>query len=243
MFSFFKKQKSIKQYSLKVDIHSHIIPYIDDGAKSIDESIMLLKSFEKLGYKKLITTPHIISDTYQNSFSNIYQGLEELQQVIYKENICLEIEVGAEYYIDDGFYTHLQSKDIMSIAGKYLLFETSYIIKPIFLEDIIFEILTAGYIPVMAHPERYIYIKEPIKEYKRFKDLGVLFQVNLNSFSGYYGKDAKVKANILSKEGMIDFLGSDVHNIKQIQMLDSVLSSKYYYKIVKNNTILNNIFL
>jgi len=240
IFSWFKKKKAFDIIKLEVDIHSHIIPSIDDGAKDIEESIKLLKELETIGYKKVITTPHIMSDAYKNSASNIYEGLRILQDKMAQEDIGLELDVGAEYYLDDGFYDRLKDEHVMSINQKYLLFETSYMSKPMLLEDMIYAISTAGYIPLMAHPERYRYIKNPIEEYKRFKDLGVMFQVNINSFGGYYGQDAKNKALFLSDAGMIDFLGSDVHHIKQLKMLNDVIYTKEYQKIFTNNNILNS---
>jgi len=240
IFSWFKKEKAFDIIKLEVDIHSHIIPSIDDGAKDIEESIKLLKELETIGYKKVITTPHIMSDAYKNSATNIYEGLRILQDKMAQEDISLELDVGAEYYLDDGFYDRLKDEHVMSINQKYLLFETSYMSKPMLLEDMIYAISTAGHIPLMAHPERYRYIKNPIEEYKRFKDLGVMFQVNINSFGGYYGQDAKNKALFLSDAGMIDFLGSDVHHIKQLKMLNDVIYTKEYQKIFTNNNILNS---
>ncbi len=129
---------------------------------------------------------------------------------------------------------------MLTIKGKYLLFETSYFAKPMQLEEMIFSITSAGYIPLMAHPERYRYVKDFLKEYGRFKELGVMFQVNLNSFGGYYGKDAKYKANFLRKEGMIDFLGSDVHHSRQVDTLSKVFLLDAYKDIFTHNTILND---
>ncbi len=240
IFSWFKKEKAFDIIKLEVDIHSHIIPSIDDGAKDMEESIKLLKELETIGYKKVITTPHIMSDAYKNSATNIYEGLRILQDKMAQEDISLELDVGAEYYLDDGFYDRLKDEHVMSINQKYLLFETSYMSKPMLLEDMIYAISTAGHIPLMAHPERYRYIKNPIEEYKRFKDLGVMFQVNINSFGGHYGQDAKNKALFLSDAGMIDFLGSDVHHIKQLKMLNDVIYTKEYQKIFTNNNILNS---
>jgi tyrosine-protein phosphatase YwqE len=240
IFSFFRSKKSKDIKSLKVDLHSHLIPSIDDGANDIDESISLIKSLKELGYQKLITTPHIMFDTYKNDANIIKQGLNLINDRLIQENIDIDIDIAAEYYIDDGFLDKLQNDQILSINGKYLLFETSYISKPIQLEDTMFAISSAGYVPLMAHPERYRYIKDFKQEYARFKDLGVMFQVNINSFGGYYGKDAYAKAMFLSKEGMIDFLGSDTHHIKQTQILKKVLSSKEYKEIFKNNQILND---
>lgn len=241
IFSLFKKRKeNIRGTVLKVDLHSHLIPGIDDGSKSMEDSLVLLKGMEALGYEKVITTPHIMLDTYKNTPKIINEGLASLREAAKSARIEIEIEAGAEYYLDEGFYDHLHGGEVMSIKGKYLLFETSYVSKPLQLEEMIFEIGTAGYIPLMAHPERYRYIKDPLQEYRRLKDLGVLFQVNLNSFGGHYGKDAKQKADFLSKEGMIDFLGSDVHHKKQVETLNSVFQSEDYSRLFQNNTIRND---
>jgi len=241
MFSFFKK-KDIKEKAplLRIDLHSHLIPGIDDGSKTMQESMILLKGLSALGYEKVITTPHIMLDSYRNTPQIIKEGLHALRQSAKEEEIDIEIEAAAEYYLDDGFYNLLEQGDMMIIKGEYLLFETSYVSKPLALEEMIFEIGAAGYKPLMAHPERYRYIKDPKKEYGRLKELGVMFQVNLNSFGGHYGKSAKALAHFLSKEGMISFLGSDVHHKKQVETLSNVFGSNSYRDIFTRNTILND---
>ena len=241
IFSFFKKkEKKSDAPGLNVDLHSHLIPGIDDGSKSMEESLNLLSGMEALGYKKVITTPHIMADAYRNTPKIIRGGLENLRRAALEKGISLEIEAAAEYYLDDGFEVLLDKGDVLTLKGGYLLFETSYFAKPLQIEEMIFSITSSGYIPLMAHPERYRYVKEFQKEYARFKELGVLFQVNLNSFGGYYGKDAKTKAAFLSQEGMIDFLGSDVHHEKQVKTLTSIFNSDVYRDIFTNNTILND---
>ncbi len=241
IFPFFKKKKEESNAPrLKVDLHSHLIPGIDDGSQSMEESLLLLKGMEALGYEKVITTPHIMADAYRNTPKIISDGLKSLRKAARKEGLSIKIEAAAEYYLDDGFEDLLQKSKIMTIKGEYLLFETSYFAKPMQLEEMIFSISSSGYKPLMAHPERYRYVKDPLKEYGRFKELGVLFQVNLNSFSGHYGRDAKQKADFLSKEGMIDFLGSDVHHKKQVDTLSSVFKSDAYRDIFTYNTILND---
>ena len=241
IFSFFKKKEKQKRGPiLKVDLHSHIIPGIDDGSKSMEESLSLLKGMEALGYEKVITTPHIMLDTYRNTPEIIGNGLNALREAAAKEGITVEIEAAAEYYLDDGFEDLLDKGDMLTIKENYLLFETSYYAKPMQLEEMIFSIASSGYIPLMAHPERYRYIKDPLKEYGRFKELGVMFQVNLNSFGGFYGRDAKYKANFLRKKGMIDFLGSDVHHYRQVSTLSEVFLLDEYRDIFTNNSILND---
>ncbi len=221
-------------------MHSHFIPGIDDGAQSMEESLALLHGMEALGYEKVITTPHIMVDAYQNTPKIIKEGLTSLKDAAKTQGIGLEIEAGAEYYMDEGFYAHLHSGEVMAVGNKYVLFETSYISKPLQIEEMIFEIGAAGYIPLMAHPERYRYISDPKKEYSRFKELGVLFQVDLNSFGGHYGESAKQNADFLSKHGMIDFLGSDVHHKKHLGTLEGVFMSEAYADIFTNNTIRND---
>lgn len=241
IFPFFKKREKKRGESLlKIDLHSHLIPSIDDGSQSMEESLTLLKGMEDLGYKKVITTPHIMSDTYKNTPQIINSGLYALRKAATAVGIQIEIEAAAEYYLDDGLSDLLEKGDILSVGGEYLLFETSYFSRPIQMEEMIFEIGTAGYKPLMAHPERCRYIRDPQKEYGRLKELGVMFQVNLNSFGGHYGKSAKNLADFLSKEGMIDFLGSDVHHKKQVETLSEIFISDVYADIFKQNTILND---
>lgn len=207
----------------------------------MEESLVLLKGLEVLNYQKVITTPHIMIDAYKNTPQIINEGLDALRKAAKSEGIQVEIDAAAEYYLDDGFYDLLHKGDLLTINGEYLLFETSYVSKPLQLEEMIFEIGAAGYIPLMAHPERYRYVKDPKKEYGRLKELGVIFQVNLNSFGGHYGKDAKYKADFLSQAGMIDFLGSDIHSKKQVETLHGVFRSDAYSDIFKNNTIRNDL--
>jgi tyrosine-protein phosphatase YwqE len=244
MFSFFKKKKQIAEHPcLKIDIHSHLIPGIDDGSQSMEESLTLLRALEEIGYKKVITTPHIMLDAYKNNREIILSGLDALRKVAKEEGIALEIDAAAEYYLDDGFLDLLDQGNMLSFAKDHLLFETSYVAKPMQLEEMIFAIGSSGYKPVLAHPERYRYVKDPEKEYGRLKELGVMFQVNLNSFGGHYGQQAKEQALFLSKHGMIDLLGSDTHHKKHVNSLAKVIKSELYSEIFEHNTILNDTLL
>jgi tyrosine-protein phosphatase YwqE len=239
MWPFSKKRKR-KGPVLQVDIHSHLIPGIDDGAQSLEESLLLIEGLAALGYQKIITTPHIMSDAYRNSAENILSGLDLLREEVARKDLPIRIDAAAEYYLDDKFYEELEKPHVMSISDTYLLFESSYYAKPLQMEDMIFAIGKAGFQPLLAHPERYRYVKDPEKEYKRLKDLGVMFQVNLNSFGGYYGKSAKAKATFLAEAGMIDFLGSDIHHKKQVESLEEIFSLDIYHEIFKRNQIKNN---
>jgi protein-tyrosine phosphatase len=244
ILSLFKSKKE-SVVSLKVDLHSHIISGIDDGAKEMQESLTFLEGLEALGYQKIITTPHIMKDTYPNTRDDIINGLNLLRAAAKDAGITLQIEAAAEYYIDEGFEELIVSNDFLTIEKSYLLCETSYYAKPLNLEAVIFKVTALGYKMILAHPERYRYIdiKSMESEYKRLKSLGVYFQVNSNSFGGHYGKEAKTKANFLSSAGMIDFLGSDIHRLKQLETLKQLQDTKAYQAVFKHNTILNDTLL
>ena len=239
MFGFFKKSSNNITFDLKVDIHSHLIPGVDDGAENIDDSIELIKKFIDLGYTKLITTPHIMADYYKNTPETINSGLQKLKEKIAELGLNIHIEAAAEYYLDDGFNKLLKSAEMLTFGDNYLLFETSYTQRPFALNDTIFEIASKGYKPVIAHPERYRYIKN-FKEYKKLKELGCYFQINLNSLNGGYGESAKKRVDYIVENGLIDFLGSDCHNIKHIKGIKSILNNKKLMQNIYNkNKILN----
>ena len=240
LFDFWKYRNLPIPAPLETDVHSHLIPGIDDGSKDIEESLTLLRALENIGYKKVITTPHIMADTYRNTPEGIYKGLDILLQAAKEDGLHIAIEAAAEYYLDNDFLSHLKSGKILSISDKYILCETSYILKPLQFDEMINGIIEAGYIPLLAHPERYRYMQNYAYEYRMLKEMGVYFQVNINSFGGHYGKEAKRKATFLSEHGMIDFLGSDIHHLRQVEMLSQVQKQVVYKKIYKHNTILNH---
>ena len=230
----------MKVPNLHIDLHSHLIPSIDDGSKTMEESIILLHSLQELGYKHVIITPHIMIDAYGNTKDSILVAAEVLKKEASQQGLVIQITAAAEYYLDEGLLPLIRAKDVLLIANKYLLFETSYTHRPEQLEEVIFEILANGFVPILAHPERYRYMKNDLHAYIKLKELGVEFQINLNSFNGHYGSHAQKQALLLSKHGLIDFLGSDTHNDKHIKNLGLVLKSTFYTDIYKFNTIKNN---
>ena len=239
MFGFFKKGPSPKEIveTIKVDIHSHLIPGIDDGAQNLKDSLSLISKMQDLGYKKLIITPHIMVDTYPNREDDIKNRLLTLRDEVKKRGIDIELEVAAEYYIDEGFLNHLEEP--LLIADTFLLFETSYMSAPINFDDIIF-LINTKYTSLLAHPERYRYIKD-LKEYNRLKKMGVYFQIDINSIAGHYGKDAQKKSEYLINNGLVDFVGSDLHNEKHINnLINSFTKKNIWYNIFEKNEILNN---
>jgi len=224
---------------IKVDIHSHLLPQIDDGVQSLKESISLIKRFKLLGYTKLITTPHVISDFYPNNQEIILEKLSKVQKALKEEEIKIEIEAGAEYYVDMNFLTLIEEHKVITFMKHYVLFETSYIDKPIILEHVIHSLIKNGYIPVMAHPERYIYLHQDIELYKKLKAQGVLFQINAKSLFDKSKSSYKIALKLI-KLGLVDFIGSDAHRMKDLNKLEHFLQSKTCKRMIKLNTIKNN---
>jgi tyrosine-protein phosphatase YwqE len=215
------------------------LPSIDDGVRTIEESVAIIKKFKLLGYSKLITTPHVISDLYPNSREIITQKLQEVQHAIKEHNIDIAIEASAEYYVDIEFLKLIEEEDLLPFMGNYILFETAYNSKPMILEQVIYALQAKGYIPVLAHPERYRYLHKDITLYKELKAQGVLFQLNIKSLQNR----SNIIYNIASKLinlGLIDFIGSDVHKMRDIDKLTKTLKSSAYKNTIKKNRLLNN---
>ena len=231
--AFRKKEDPLAGYGdLGVDMHSHLIPGIDDGAKTIEDSIALIKELQSLGFRKLITTPHIMSDYYRNTPENILGGLAEVKKAAAEEGIEIELEAAAEYYVDDGFVKKLESEKLLTLGDNHLLFEISYINCPDNINDIIFRMMVLGYKPVMAHPERYPFWYTNFEQYQRFHDQGVLLQLNINSLSGYYGIEAKKTAEKLIEHGLVSLLGTDCHHLRHIEGLKRGLKEKSLKKVL-----------
>jgi protein-tyrosine phosphatase len=224
--------------AVNTDIHSHFVPGIDDGSKSLEESVSLVRSMRELGFRKLITTPHIMSDYFKNSSETILPGLDNLREKLVQEHLHIEIEAAAEYYLDDGFIKLLKQDKLLTFGTeKYLLVEVSYINYPENINHVVFDILSKGYTPVLAHPERYPFWAMHFDEYSKLKDMGFLFQLNTNSLSGYYGPEVKKTAERLAAQNMIDFIGSDCHHDKHIMALRQSLKSKHLAELIMGNLL------
>jgi tyrosine-protein phosphatase YwqE len=239
LFSFFCKPSQTVN-PIKVDIHSHLLPGIDDGVKTLSESISIIKKFKLLGYSKLIITPHVISDYYPNTKEIINQKLQLVKNELERQKIEIILEASAEYYLDMEFLNLIEEEELIPFMGNYILFETPCKSKPIILEQAITDLLLKGYIPVLAHPERYHYLhEEDISLYKKLKRQGVLFQVNLKSLHSK-SKHIQSMALKLIKSGLVDFIGSDAHRMKDIINMENIIKSKNYKNILIKNKLLNN---
>lgn len=221
MISFFSKKEYLSNIMVDmIDIHNHILPGIDDGAKSVSDSIILLKSFKELGVSEFVFTPHIMGDYYPNNPTTIRGSYRNLLDELSRHSDLsnLSVSTAAEHMIDVQFENVLDEHEEMPIKKEYLLVETSFLQAAINFNPAIEQIKNKGYHPILAHPERYNYIRD-VAQYQKIKDSGVYFQLNLLSIAGYYGKDVYGKAEKLILEGLIDFIGTDVHNMQHLNYL------------------------
>lgn len=235
MFTFFSKKKFLVDYLEGfVDIHNHILPGIDDGARTIEDSIAIIKAFAEFGVSRFIATPHIMYDYYPNNLKTITNSLSILNLELGKQSSAdVSIEAAAEHMIDSNFGLLLEQKEVMPLKKNYLLIEMSYLQPSINFEESIQQIAANRFFAILAHPERYIYLQKRAKKYESYKKKGILFQLNLLSLSEYYRKDVQQTAFKLLTEGLIDYVASDVHSLAQIEKLREIKIS---------NKVLNKLF-
>lgn len=216
MITFFNKKTFLTDLipSNYIDIHSHLIPGIDDGAKTLDDSLRLISELNKLGFSQFITTPHVMPPVWKNNTSIIQKEAKEVQLAL--NNSTIHFKAAAEYMLDHQFLEILKKEQLLTLKDNYLLVEMSYLNPPINIQEIVYEIQIAGYTPVLAHPERYLFLHQNFNLYASLKKSGCLFQLNLLSVVGYYGLSVLKTAEKLLQQKMIDFVGSDVHHQKHV---------------------------
>lgn len=215
-----------------VDIHSHLLPGIDDGAKDLNQSIALIKKMRSFGIKNLITTPHVLGDVYPNSSQTIKDKLLVVQNELKSQNLNdVSIHAAAEYMMDEQFSILLENDDILPIKDNYILVEMSYFNAPFNLYEIIFEIQLKGYKPILAHPERYNFYHTDFENYYKLKKAGCLFQLNLLSLTQQYGKNVQKVSDQLLQENMYDFVGTDTHHNNHLELLKQIGLEKTRKKV------------
>jgi len=240
MLSFLKSKPLLKDLLSNnyVDIHSHLLPGIDDGAKTITDTTKLISAFQEIGISQFITTPHISHYIWNNSAEIITAKHQETKLLLDENKIKIPFRAAAEYFMDDWFENHFKNEKLLTLKDNYVLIEISYQSAPVQLYKTIFELQVAGYIPVLAHPERYLYYRKDFGEYEKLKKAGCLFQLNLLATVGYYGERITKTAEELLRKGMYDFTGTDVHHMKHVASLgqkikvDSISNLK---EVIENN--------
>lgn len=242
LFSIFRREKNFTENyaGLVVDMHSHLIPGIDDGVGTLDEAVHLAEMMAGLSFQKLITTPHIMLDGYKNTPEIIKGGLEQVQNALDKKGLSIPIEAAAEYFFDEGFERLINKGELLTFGNNYVLFEISFINRPAGLEQLVFQLQAKGYKPVLAHPERYPYLFTPgLDEYQKLKESGLFFQINIPSIAGAYSPGSRNAAQKLIDSGMVDFIASDLHNAHQLLHLHNALKEEHLSKAINNFSLRN----
>lgn len=246
MFGLFSKKKveQVRRFDLStlgVDMHSHVLPGIDDGAQNVDESIVLVQAMMNLGIKKIIATPHIMVDYYRNTPETIGNALEILKNELQKQHLDIEIEAAAEHLLDEGFEILLDEGKVMSMTDNYLLFEMSFIDAHPNLIPLIQKMKDKGYKPILAHPERYPYFT--IENCENMKSWGCDLQMNTISLTGYYGAKTKEMAEAMVDYNLVDFISSDMHHLRHAAALERSLKTTYLEKLLFDYPLKNALLL
>jgi len=248
MFNFiFKNKKAApRQLFYKTDIHCHIIPGVDHGAETPEDSACLLDAEKRWGIERIVFTSHVTENTFENTPESLNKGFHNLRDYLEGKGIQSDFTLAysAEYRIDSYFMSQLEQNKIVAFPDNHLLIENGFLQEPMGLDSLIFDLQTKGYSLILAHPERYPYYHTNYNRYIELHERGMEFQINLLSLAGYHGKDAKNMAERFAKDGLIDFLGSDLHHRKHVEAIDEYLASGSYSKIlpylqtsVKNDSI------
>ena len=243
MLHFFKHKKPFLKDLIPdnyIDIHSHLLPGIDDGSTCIEDTTSFINGLQEIGFKKFITTPHVMGDVWKNTNDQINKKLVTTISELKIPNIDNRIKAAAEYMIDSEFTSLFKSKSLLTLKDNYVLVEISYLNPPIQLFEILFDLQVAGYRPILAHPERYNFYHSSLDEYKKLKNAGCLFQLNMLSTTGYYGERVSKAADLLLKNGLIDFIGSDVHHNRHMEYMHKrIILKNYEYltSVFQNNSL------
>lgn len=246
MFDFLFKKKEPQKLWFNTDIHCHIVPGIDDGSRDPQMSADLIERMQGWGIERIIASPHVTQGTFENTPQTIDSALAMLQQELDARGNDIKVTHSAEYRIDEFFASQLEAGNVVPYPGDYILIENSFMQEAWNLDQLIFDLQVRGLRPVMAHPERFSYYYGKRDRYKALHDAGALFQINVLSLSGYYGKAEKQVAEWLIEHNMVDFNGTDLHNHRHADSIDAYLRSKDAAKHaakladrVLNNTLRN----
>ncbi|WP_256013228.1 tyrosine-protein phosphatase [Desertivirga xinjiangensis] len=218
-------------------MHSHLIPGVDDGAENMEDSLSMIEALAELGFNRLFTTPHSMQGLHPNTKSTLVTGYQLIKS---KLPNGITLELSSEYYLDEHFDHLVNTQQLLLLPGQRLLIEFSQVIRPYALEESLFGLAIKGYQVVLAHPERYLFLHKNFDDYFRLKDMGVEFQVNALSLTDHYGKNIRAIAEKLTDHKLVDFIGTDIHRIQQIDLLKKVPSSRYYAKLLESGLLKNN---
>ncbi len=226
MFNFFNKPKTPATLPFTTDIHCHVIPGIDDGSPDIETSLELISRMENWGLKRIFASPHVTKDTFENTPEILDNALASLQKALQEKGDPIFLDRHAEYRLDDFSLGYLESGNVKALPGNYVMIENPFVAEAWFIDNTVFDLQVKGFMPVLAHPERYSYYFKNPGRLRQLHDAGAKFQVNLLSLAGHYGKEQRDVAEKLIAEGMVDFIGTDLHNTRHADAIDEYLMTK-----------------
>ena len=232
MFNFFKKkqQEDVKLF-YHTDVHCHILPGVDHGSKSVEQSLEMLKAEKDMGIDRVILTSHVTADTFENTPETLNAAFEILKKAVEEEGLDMDLRLSAEYRIDEYWQKEYAAGHVVPMPGKHILLENSFVQELIGMDEMIFDLMCKGYKPILAHPERYPYYSHHHDRYEKIHSTAVKFQINILSFTGYFGGLARETALWLVKNNMVDMLGSDMHNMDHAYIIKDFLKTKEWRKL------------
>lgn len=232
MFNFFRKKQEAKLF-YHTDVHCHLLPGVDHGAQTVEESLELIARQKAMGIDRIMFTSHVTENTFENTPETLKQGFDILKAAVEEKGIELDMHYSAEYRLDEYWIKQRDEGRLVALPGNYILLENSYQQELLMLDDIMFDIQLKGYRPILAHPERYPYYAMRHDRYRTLHNAGVKFQVNLLSLAGYYGVGPQQTAEWLIDNDFCDFLGSDMHGERHAVVIEDYITTKEWRKIAK----------
>lgn len=240
----FKRKKEQVRLFYNTDIHCHILPGVDHGSQSIEQSLDMLNAQLQMGINRVVLTSHVTAVTFENTRESLTDAFLKLKDAVTDAGLEIELALSAEYRMDEYFDKEYAADHLIPMPGKHILLENSFQQELMNLDDLLFDLQVKGYRTILAHPERYTYYSRRRKRYEELHNKGAKFQVNILSFTGYFGEEARDSALWFAKQGMIDYLGSDMHNVKHAHIMMDYLNSKEWRRLsaeieptVKNDLI------
>lgn len=233
MFNIFKKKSEPKELFYKTDVHCHLLPGVDHGSPDLETSLHLLKREMEMGINHIIATSHVTKTTFENTPETLRPAHKKLCEAVENAGMDMKIDLSAEYRIDDFSLEQFKNEQYLLFPNRYILLENAFQQEILGMDELMFDMQLKDITPILAHPERYEYYAHKKQRYTNLHDAGVLFQINILSFTGYFGSSAKETANWLLSHDYIDFLGSDMHNENHADIIYDFIGTKEYRKIAE----------
>ena len=232
MFNLFKKKsKESPKLFYHTDMHCHILPGVDHGSQDIDQSLEMLRAEIDMGISHVILTSHVTAETFENTPETLTAAFETLKKAVEEEGLPVDLDVSAEYRIDEYWNREYEAGHLLPMPGNRILLENSFVQELIGIDKMMFDLQVKGYRPILAHPERYRYYYDRKDRYKSLHSASVKFQVNILSLEGYFGRGARETALWLIDNNLCDMLGSDMHSMDHAHIIQDYIASRAWRKL------------